>query len=187
MNKSQIQNEILAIIRTVFEDEKALQKIHTFLLSEIYEEPQPEVIPEKYKNVVSKIADSLLAGFICYFNLDTLEVEDVPEFMVQDPDEYELMTGEPGDSIELKHQNWPNYVEIEPMESHESFKIMEYFIDELSDKNFQDKLIIALNRKKPFANFKYLIESSDYRQQWFDYRQTQYEHYVWDIIEKRSG
>lgn len=182
MNKNQLQNEILAIIRTVFDDKKALQKIHAFLLSEIYEEPEPEEIPGKYKDVVSEIADSVLAGLICYFNPETFEVEDIPEFMVQDPEEYELITGEPEDSMELKHQTWANCIEIEPMGSHESFKIMEYFIDELSDKNFQDKLINALNRKKPFANFKYLIESSDYRQQWFDFRQAQYELYVWGVI-----
>lgn len=42
MNKSQLQDEILAIIRTFFNDKKALQKIHRFLLSEIYEEPATE-------------------------------------------------------------------------------------------------------------------------------------------------
>ena len=175
MNKSQLQDEILAIIRTVFDDKKALQKIHAFLLSEVYEEPQPKEVPEEYKDVVSEITDSVLAGLICYFNPETFEVEDIPD-MVQDPDEYELMTGETGDSIELKHQSWTNCIEIEPMESHDSFKIMEYFIDELSDKNFQDKLINALNRKKPFANFEHLIENSDYRGHWFDYRRTQYEY-----------
>ncbi len=62
--------------------------------------PQPKKISEKYKDVVSKIADSLLAGLVCYFNPYTLEVEDIPEFMVHDTDEYELMKGEPGNSIE---------------------------------------------------------------------------------------
>jgi hypothetical protein len=58
---------------------------------------------------------------------------------------------------------------------------MENFVDEVNDINLQGKLINAL-RKKPFANFKYLVENSDYRQQWFDFRKTQYEFYVWDII-----
>ncbi len=56
MNKSQLQNEILAIIKTVFEDKKALLRIHEFLMSEIYEEPKPEEIPTKYKKVVSEIS-----------------------------------------------------------------------------------------------------------------------------------
>ena len=182
MNKNQLQNEILAIIKTVFDDKKALQKIHAFLLSEVYEEPQPEEIPVKYKKVVFEITESLIAGFTCYFNPDTLEFEDTPGTGFQNPGEFELLYEESYDTIELKHQSWTNYIEIEPMESHDSFKIMEYFIDELSDKNFQNKLINALNRKKPFANFKHLVENSDYRQQWFDYRRTQYGYYVWNVI-----
>ena len=73
------------------------------------------------------------------------------------------------------------------MESHDSIKIMENFVDEVNDIMLQEKLINALNRKKPFANFKYLIEDSDYRQQWFEFRQAQYELYVWDIIKTDIG
>ncbi|TLX72319.1 hypothetical protein E9993_18590 [Labilibacter sediminis] len=187
MNKNQLQNEILAIIRTVFDDKKALEKIHAFLIAEIYEEPEPEKIPTKYKKVVSEIADGLSAGLICFFNPDTLEVEDVPKELAYDPEEFEMMTCETFESAGLKHENWENCVAIEPMESRDSFKIMEYFVDEVKDINFQEKLINALNRNKPFANFKYLVENSDYRQQWFDFRQAQYEFYVWDIIRINIG
>lgn len=187
MNKSQLQNEILAIIRTVFDDKKALEKIHAFLIAEIYEEPEPEKIPTKYKKVVSEIADGLSAGLICFFNPDTFEVEDIPKELAYDPEEFEMMTGETFESAGLKHENWPNCLTIEPMESHDSFKIMECFVDEVKDINFQEKLINALNRNKPFANFKYLVENSDYRQQWFDFRQAKYEFYVWDIIRINIG
>lgn len=182
MNKAQLQNEILAIIRVVFDDKKALQKIHTFLLSEVYEEPESEEIPEKYKKVVSEIADGLSAGLICFLNPDTLEIEEISKDLAYDPEEFEMITGETFESAGLKHDNWKNCITIEPMESHESFKIMENFIDEVRDTNFQEKLINALNRRKPFANFKYLVENSDYRQELFDFRQTRYELYVWDVI-----
>lgn len=187
MNKNQLQNEILAIIRTVFDDKKALEKIHAFLIAEIYEEPEPEKIPTKYKKVVSEIADGLSAGLICFFNPDTFEVEDIPKELAYDPEEFEMMTGETFESAGLKHENWENCVTIEPMESHDLFKIMEYFVDEVKDINFQEKLTNVLNRKKPFANFKYLVENSDYRQQWFDFRQAKYEFYVWDIIRINIG
>ncbi|WP_297090987.1 UPF0158 family protein [uncultured Draconibacterium sp.] len=182
MNKGQLQNEILAIIRTVFDDKKALEKIHTFLLAEIYAELKPEEIPTKYKKLVSEIADSLLAGLICFFNPDTFEVQDISKDLAYDPEEYEMITGETFESAGLKHETWQNCLTIEPMESHDSFKIMENFVDEIKDTNIQEKLINALNRKKPFANFKYLVEDSDYRQHWFDFRQAQYELYVWGVI-----
>ena len=141
MNKNQLQKEILAIIRTVWEDKKALQKIHSFLLSEIYEELEPEKIPEKYKKVVSEITDSLLAGLICFFNPDTFEVEDIPKELAYDPEEFEMSTGESFESAGLKHDTWQNYLTIKPMESHESFKIMEYFVKEVKDINFQKRLM----------------------------------------------
>ena len=187
MNKTQLQNEILAIIRTVFDDKKALEKIHAFLIAEIYEEPEPEKIPTKYKKVVSEIADGLSAGLICFFNPDTFEVEDIPKELAYDPEEFEMMTGETFESAGLNHENWKNCVTIEPIESRDSFKIMEYFVDEVKDINLQEKLINALNRNQPFANFKYLVENSDYRQQWFDFRQAKYEFYVWDIIRINIG
>ena len=182
METRQLMNEILAVLQTIQDNKPKLKKLHQYVVNEIYEEPEPEEIPEKYKHAVSSIADSLLVGLICYFNPDTLEVEELPEFMVQDPEEFELMTGEPADSLELKHKNWTNYIEIEPMESNESFRGMEYFIDEVQDNRLKEKLLNALSRKKPFANFKFLVENSDYRQKWFDFKQKYYEDYVWGMI-----
>ena len=183
MNTNQLQNEILRIIRMVFDDKKALEKIHAFLVEEIFEEPEPEEIPEKYKKVVSEIAENLLVGMFCFFNPDTFEVETIPEAFVNDPEEFEMITGETWESDDIKHENWQKCIEIEPMESRDSFKVMEYFVDEVRDNDMQNKLISALNRKKPFANFKYLIENSNYRQAWFDFRQKQYEYYVWSTIQ----
>ena len=41
----------------------------------------------------------------------------------------------------------------------------------------------VLNNRNPFANFNHLIHSSDFRQDWFDFRQRQLEQYVWREIE----
>ncbi len=60
---------------------------------------------------------------------------------------------------------------------------MEGFVDKIPNSKLQQKLINALNRKQPFANFKWLIDNSDYRQDWFDYRQTRFEQYVYDLLE----
>lgn len=184
MNKNQLQNEILAIIRTVFEDKKALEKIHTFLMEEFFQESEPENIPDKFKEVVKKIADSLLAGLICFFNPDTLEVEDIPKELAHDPAEFEMVTGETFESAGIKHEDWQNCITIEPMQSNESFQVMESFVNEITDSSFQKQLVNALSNRKPFANFKHLVENSDYRQPWFDYRQNQWAYYVWGIIKE---
>lgn len=187
MNTNQLMNEILAVLQTIQNDKHKLEKLHQFVVNEIYEEPEPEEIPEKYKKIVSEIADNLLAGLVCFLNPDTLEIEFLPKNLAYDPEEFEMVTGETWESAGIKHENWQKCIEVEPMESFDSFKVMEYFIDELNNEKMQEKLVKALNKPKPFANFRNVVENSDYRQQWFEFRQKQWEYYVWNTIKTDIG
>ncbi len=177
-------DEIMGMLRTVIDDREKLERIHEFFIEEIYDEPVDNEIvynveiPEKYKKIVPGIADSLNAGMICFLNTDTLEVEDLPESLVMDPDDYESMTGETMEDMDIRHQNWENYIEITPPESHEAYNYMEGFAETLSKVSFKRKVFHALKRKSPFGHFKYIVEGSDYRQKWFDYRQARLEEYV---------
>lgn len=185
MKPQDLLNEILAILQTVRENKEELQKIHRFMMEEIYIEPEKEEyeIPEKYKDVVPKIADSLSAGLTCFLNTDTLEIEDVPDNMLMDPEEYELMTEDSTDEFELKYLSWDKCIRFDPPESHESFKIMEQFAEDMQDRNMQQKLFNVLSRRKPFVGFKYLIDNSPYRQDWFGFKQKKLEEYVSMLLE----
>ena len=99
MNAQQLLDEILPILRTVMDDKEKLEKIHQFLMNEIYEEPEETEIPEKYKPLVAEVADNLSAGEVCFINTDTLEMESVPDTVLDDPEEFEAMTGETVDSL----------------------------------------------------------------------------------------
>lgn len=183
MNKQQLLDEILYMLRTVKEDRQKLQQIYDYFMAEIYEDEAQEEIPEKYKKVVSAIAENIDAGLICFLNPETLEIEDVPFNLHDDPDELEALTGETIETLGLKHQTWENCITIEPPDSHESFKIMEHFAQSLTDENIQSRLFDALNRKRPFANFKNIVENSEFRQSWFNFKHEQLEIYAWDIIQ----
>jgi hypothetical protein len=183
MNSKQLLNEILAVISLSKDDKEQLERIHRFLMDEIYEEFESIEIPEKYKKLIAEIADYIGSGINCYVNTDTFEMEWVPEDMIDDPSEYEAMTGETIESLELKHHKWENYMLIEPLESFDSFKIMEGFVNQVPAEDLRMKLTDALNRKKPFANFKNLVDDSAYRQDWFDYRQTRLEEIVYEMLE----
>ena len=78
--------------------------------------------------------------------------------------------------------DFSDYVEIEQMKSHESFEIMTDFVETLSDSNqLKYKLINALNKKKPFKEFKFIIDNSgDYRQKWFDFKNESIQKWVID-------
>lgn len=61
---------------------------------------------------------------------------------------------------------------------------MASFADSVDDTRLQDKHINALNRSKPFRNFKWQIDNSgDYQQQWFDFKKIRYIQLVKDQIE----
>jgi len=68
-----------------------------------------------------------------------------------------------------------NFIEIPKAESHEAFQIMEDFTEQLSDERMQDNLVRALNRPKPFHNFRFVLdEDNDVLQQWYKFRDAAY-------------
>jgi hypothetical protein len=175
-------DQVLAILSLIRDDEDKLQKLLNFMENEIYEEPDDTItIPEKYQKVVHEIAEYLDCGLTCYLNPDTLELEYIPKNL-DNPEEYELMTGESYENL-FKHESWNRCIVFEPPESHESFKIMKRFIAEVDDRKLQDSLVDALNKKRPFAHFKNIVETSSFRQAWFDFKQQQLEILVWDELQ----
>ncbi len=184
MKTDELLNQILPILHSAKNDEEKLQQILDFLLEEIYEEPDDEtVIPEKYRELVRKAAQSIDCGMVCFINPDTLEMEDVPANMINDPYEYRMLTGTDEDDLNLEHNNWDNCITVDPPESRESFRIMKKFANQLENKKLQKQLVNALEKRSPFANFKNVIDEPEYREQWFAFKQKQLEEYVWQNIE----
>lgn len=56
------------------------------------------------------------------------------------------------------------------MDSFQSFRVMEGFSDSLAAGRMKNKLEYILSQPKPFREFKHAVESSDYRQDWYDFR-----------------
>jgi hypothetical protein len=62
----------------------------------------------------------------------------------------------------------PRYLWIEPIEAHESFRIMEDFVASVADVKAAARLGDALSRPKPFRRFKdALLDYPALRQAWF--------------------
>ena len=83
-----------------------------------------------------------------------------------------------------KVERWENCVRIDPPEPGESFGIMERFIRDCipDDAGIKERLRKAVSGRKPFRNFKYVIDGSEYRQKWFDFRRGQLERLVADYL-----
>lgn len=117
--------------------------------------------------LVKEIAEMLDCGFKCYVHKETHELITIPDELKHPDMEFEAWE----EDIEKLEENFFDYLYIEAMDSRESFSVMEDFIDEVDDKKLKNRLIYALERSKPFKNFKYEIDySGKYREQWFTFK-----------------
>jgi hypothetical protein len=75
-----------------------------------------------------------------------------------------------------------DFVAFEALESFESFKIMETFINNIEEVRIQLQFEDVIHLKKPFQQFKYLLY--DYpvlREKWFDFKN----HYLIEHVEQQ--
>lgn len=85
-----------------------------------------------------------------------------------------LSTEDVDDDLPEDLEDNPRYRLIDPLVSHESFQIMEDFVDNLGDTEEAGKLQDALNRRKPFRQFKdTLHEHTDLSDAWFAFEQQE--------------
>lgn len=180
-DKQTLFQEIIEMLEFIRNDQEQLHRVHSFMARDLDLINEAEIIPEKYRELVAGIADSLNAGLLCFLNTKTFEVEEILHaFLDMDPEEYEFNTGEK--MATPKHESWDEFIAFEPLESWESFRVMKYFTENLEDKQWQERLIQALNRKHPFANFKQVINDSPYSQDWVDYKQRYLEREVYQQL-----
>lgn len=125
------------------------------------------------KKIINEIAQELDCGNDCYFNPKTKEIIAIPNYsIISDEELFEEVFGP---DVEKVNEQEADFIKLEVLQSFESFKIMERFVEQIDDQLFKAKLENALQRRKPFRNFKYLIDNSDFRQDWFDFKQNELE------------
>ena len=149
-----------------------------------------------YQEVGEAMAMNNMKSFI---DMDTLDVEihsleDEFGFSVEgdedDEDDYEEDDDDQDDDEEEDEEdersldNPGKYFMIKAVDSSASFQVMEGFAESVRDKHIRAKLIQALEGKKPFANFKWVIDNSPVRQAWFDFRNNAYVDMAKEWIEK---
>jgi hypothetical protein len=131
------------------------------------------------KDQIKELADQIDCGKKCYINKETGVTIFTPDFDCGFADE-ELWA----DDINELEENWDKYVEIDKMESHESFELMTDFAENVDSRELRDSLINALNKKHPFQNFKWVVDNSGpYRQKWFDFKNQRLIEWVNDQLE----
>jgi len=100
---------------------------------------------------IKDIAEYLDCGMRCYYNKRTGEIKTILNFDSWIGADEELWE----EYIKEIEENWGDYVEFEGMESHEAFRVMADFAESVDNSKLRGRLINALNRPKPFRNFKW--------------------------------
>lgn len=140
-----------------------------------------EKAKEYPKEVIASIAEDIDAGMICFLNTDTMEhVILMGKSYYSYWEEDDEVNDEYRKGVLDKVDTWKHYIQIDPPESGQSFNIMERFIEHCIPDNdsIKNRLWNAISRHKPFQNFKFIIDNSEYRQNWFDFKQSQLEELV---------
>lgn len=84
------------------------------------------------KNIINEIAQWLDCGNDCYFNPKTSEIVAIPNDQnITVEDEFNEIF-----SADLEKVSGPNkdYIKLVPLDSYESFKIMELFVEQAMDQ-----------------------------------------------------
>ena len=71
------------------------------------------------------------------------------------------------------------------MDSNRSFPVMVKFIEIVKTPELKVKLENVLSKPKSFRNFKYIIDESEYRQAWFDFRLSENMDWVKEQIDEK--
>jgi hypothetical protein len=132
------------------------------------------------KEQIKEISDQLDSGFRAFYHKLTGELIFVP-----DPDKhFDMDTTAWQDELDKLDERFLEYQEVDAMESSDSFRVMADFAENLSDNKLREKLIHALNRNKPFREFKFVIDNSpEHRQSWFDFKNRRYIEWTEEQVE----
>ncbi len=115
----------------------------------------------------AEIADLLISGMVCIIEKKTGKIDSHPK----DMDFFESEENLWEELIEKVEEDWDSYILFDPMPSNKSFDVMNDFADDLDEGDLKLSLHNALNKSKPFHNFKCIVDNSgEFRQKWFDFQ-----------------
>lgn len=181
-NMSDLLKQIINIVQKLKDDELKLQQILDYIKTEVVDEESIQSpideLPEKLRPLVNEIAQYIDMDMICYLNIETAEIDFIPLDMYYDVDSIEDPEKIKQKLLDLhewevqKFLDWDHPIEFRPFSSAHSFRIMEAYVEQLpDDEHLTPSLVNALRNRKPFANFGRIIDNSNLRDNWFEFKQ----------------
>ena len=132
------------------------------------------------KQQIKEIASELDCGMRCFIDKETGTIKTVLNFESWQGGDRESWE----DVLSDLEGNWDKYIEVDGMESRDSFELMADFAESVDSIELRNSLINALNKRHPFKNFKWVVDNSgQYRQKWFDFKDQRLIEWVEDQLD----
>lgn len=125
-----------------------------------------------FDEVVPVIAKSMELGFVCFLNPENSETELLPASMLSNPEKFYQSNGTSAGQKPFQHLLWNDCLMFEPLPEDELQKLAEDFKQYMVGQPVYDKLILLMNRRKPFSKINTLIAESAYSEFWNSYKMS---------------
>ena len=129
---------------------------------------------------IKNIAEELEMGMKVYVNKKNMEIKTFLNFERMEFIDDEMWE----EDINEIEENYDSYIKFENMDSRESYRVMEDFVETVEDNELRKKLELGLSLSRPFRNFKDIIDSGgEYRDKWFEFKNSKYIDFVKEQLE----
>ncbi|MCC8142683.1 MAG: hypothetical protein LUD02_14990 [Tannerellaceae bacterium] len=133
---------------------------------------------EEYRDIVMQIADAVNDGYVCYFNPDTLEIEQIDSKTWIDPEEIAEQNEDLMDEFQLDHVKWDNIIRFEPFRKDDMERILEKFAEQIDDPSLSKKLENALEADKGIHKLTQIIRDAGKEDVWNVFKKQEIINYV---------
>lgn len=130
-------------------------------------------------DILFDIIDLLDDGEIVYLHRQTHEILSYPDPQRWNESENIDLIEEVKTRAAAEPDQW---VVVDPPDPRDSFHIMEDFIFTVDDEHLRNRLLEALNSKKPFRYFRATVEDSPMREDWFDFKDARMKEWLLEML-----
>ncbi|MCC8186539.1 MAG: hypothetical protein LIP08_03230 [Bacteroides sp.] len=181
MKTKELYKEVSSMLYLIRNDEKKLSQVFN-LLEELDAGTPSHEIPSPgssdYSSIVMQIADAVNEGYICFFNPDTEEIEQVACEGYFDYVEIAEQNEDMIDEFDLNYMNWDHYIRIDPLQKEDLRLIMEKYVNEMDDNKLSAQLRNVLETDQPLRNFLKKLKEAAKEDVWNVFKKQEIINYV---------
>lgn len=119
------------------------------------------------EEIIKEIAELIDCSNVVFLHRETGEILSYPAPDDSGYNEHDYLADEVMDIIDTDPDS---YIKFTPLDSNESYQIMESFIENTKDPRLKTLLAASILAKKPFRSFRDALESEEMEDDWYDFK-----------------